>query len=82
MRYRRHDVAGIASKLTDLGSGNQRKLILMTALPGVDISILAKEFQRQTNVIHVDIDAKKSHCSTNYIDAGPEYFERTGLDEW
>ena len=59
MQYRLHDIAEIASKLTDLGSGIQRDLILITALPGVGKTTLAKEFQKQTNAIHFDIDEIK-----------------------
>ena len=50
------DIAEIASKLTDSGSGIQRDLILITALPGVGKTTLAREFSRQTKGIHFDLD--------------------------
>ena len=50
------DIAEIASKLTDSGSGIQRDLILITALPGVGKTTLAREFAKQTKGIHFDID--------------------------
>ena len=56
MEYQLDDIAEIASKLTDPGSGIQRDLILITALPGVGKTTLAKEFARQTKGIHFDLD--------------------------
>lgn len=56
MKYQLEDIANIASKLTDSGSGIQRDLILITALPGVGKTTLAKEFARQTKGIHFDLD--------------------------
>ena len=56
MEYQLDDIAEIASKLTDLGSGIQRDLILLTALPGVGKTTLAREFARQTKGIHFDLD--------------------------
>ena len=56
MEYQLDDIAKIASKLTDSGSGIQRDLILITALPGVGKTTLAKEFARQTKGIHFDLD--------------------------
>ena len=47
MEYQLDDIAKIASKLTD-GSGIQRDLILITALPGVGKTTLAREFAKQT----------------------------------
>ena len=54
MEYQLDDIAKIASKLT--GSGIQRDLILLTALPGVGKTTLAREFAKQTKGIHFDID--------------------------
>ena len=77
MQYRLHDISEIASKLTDLGSGIQRKLILITALPGVGKTTLAKEFQKQTNAIHFDIDEiKRAIVPQDIVTQGidpPEY---------
>ena len=56
MEYQLDDIAEIASKLTDPGSGIQRDLILITALPGVGKTTLAREFARQTKGIHFDLD--------------------------
>ncbi len=56
MKYKIDDIAKIAARLTDLGMGIKRDLILITALPGVGKTTLAREFARQTNGIHFDID--------------------------
>jgi predicted kinase len=56
MEYQLDDITKIASKLTDSGSGIQRDLILITALPGVGKTTLAREFARQTKGIHFDLD--------------------------
>jgi len=56
MEYQLDDIAKIASKLTDSSSGIQRDLILITALPGVGKTTLAREFARQTKGIHFDLD--------------------------
>ena len=56
MEYQLDDITKIASKLTDSGLGIQRDLILITALPGVGKTTLAKEFARQTKGIHFDLD--------------------------
>jgi predicted kinase len=56
MEYQLDDIAKIASKLTDSGLGIQRDLILITALPGVGKTTLAREFARQTKGIHFDLD--------------------------
>ena len=44
MEYQLDDIAGIARKLTDLGAGTQRDLILITALQGVRKTTLAREW--------------------------------------
>ncbi len=59
MEYQLDDIADIASKMTDSGSGIQRDLILITALPGVRKTTLAREFARQTKGIHFDLDDSK-----------------------
>jgi predicted kinase len=56
MEYQLDDIAKIASKLNDSGFGIQRDLILITALPGVGKTTLAREFARQTKGIHFDLD--------------------------
>ncbi len=56
MKYKIDDIAKIAAKFTDLGTGIKRDLILITALPGVGKTTLARKFARQTNGIHFDID--------------------------
>jgi predicted kinase len=56
MKYQLEDIAEIAEKLSDLGPGIQKNLILITALPGVGKTTLAREFARQTKGIHFDID--------------------------
>ena len=56
MKYQIDDTAEIAAKLTDLALGIKKDLILITALPGVGKTILAKEFAKQTKGIHFDLD--------------------------
>jgi len=56
MLYQLEDIAEIALKLSTLGSEIQRDLILITALPGVGKTTLAREFARQTKGFHFDID--------------------------
>jgi len=56
MEYQLDDIAEIASKLADPDTGIQRDLILLTALPGVGKTTLAREFAKQTKGIHFDID--------------------------
>ncbi len=56
MKYQLEDIAEIAAKLADLGMGIEKNLILITALPGVGKTTLAREFARQTKGIHFDID--------------------------
>lgn len=59
MKYQLDDIPEIASKLTALDLGAKRDLILITALPGVGKTTLAKEFARQTQGIHFDLDEIK-----------------------
>lgn len=56
MKYRIDDIADIVAKLIDLDLENQKDLILITALPGVGKTTLAREFARQTRGIHFDLD--------------------------
>jgi predicted kinase len=59
MKYQLEDIAEIAAKLTDLGMGIEKNLILITALPGVGKTTLARQFARQTKGIHFEIDDVK-----------------------
>ena len=59
MKYQLDDITEIAAKLGKLDSGVQKDLILITALPGVGKTTLAREFARQTRGIHFDIDNVK-----------------------
>jgi predicted kinase len=59
MRFKLDDLDEIAAKLTDLGPETKRDLILLTGLPGVGKTTLAKEFARQTKGVHFDIDHVK-----------------------
>jgi len=53
------DIAEIAEKLTEPGSGNELVLIIVVGGPGVGKSTLAREFVRQTNAIHFEVDEVK-----------------------
>ena len=59
MTYQLEDLAEIAAKLAKTGRGIQKDLILIAALPGVGKTTLAREFARQTDGIHFDIDEIK-----------------------
>jgi len=56
MKYQLDDIAKIAAKFTESGTGIPRDLILIAALPGVGKTTLAKEFARQTKGAHFDLD--------------------------
>ena len=56
MKYQLDDIAEIASEFVDQGSGMQKDLILIAALPGVGKTTLAKEMARQTKGVHFDLD--------------------------
>ena len=56
MKYQLDDIAAIAAKFAEPGIGVQRDLILIAALPGVGKTTLAKEFARQTQGNHFDLD--------------------------
>jgi 2-C-methyl-D-erythritol 4-phosphate cytidylyltransferase len=77
MKYQLEDIAEIAEKLSDLGPGIQKNLILITALPGVGKTTLAREFARQTKGIHFDIDdIKRGVVPEDMVTEGidpPEY---------
>jgi predicted kinase len=53
------DIAEIAAKFTDVDSGIQKDLILISGLPGVGKSTLAVEFVRQARATHFEIDELK-----------------------
>jgi predicted kinase len=59
MKYYLEDIAEVAVKLAGLDMGIDKHLILITALPGVGKTTLAREFARQSNGIHFDIDEIK-----------------------
>lgn len=77
MKYQLDDIDKIASMMTDSGSGMQRDLILIAALPGVGKTTLAKEFARQTEGIHFDLDdIKRTVVPEDMVTEGidpPEY---------
>jgi predicted kinase len=77
MKYQLDDIAEIASKLNDLNLGIKKDLILITALPGVGKTTLAKEFARQTKGVHFDLDdIKRVVVPENMVTEGidpPEY---------
>lgn len=53
------DIAEIAAKLIGLGPRLELVLILVAGRPGVGKTTLAREFARQTNAIHFEIDEVK-----------------------
>jgi len=58
-KYQLDDIAKIASLMTVSGTGIQRDLILITGLPGIGKTTLARELARQTKGIHFDLDDTK-----------------------
>ncbi len=77
MKYQLDDIAEIAAKLADIDLGIKKNLILIAALPGVGKTTLAKEFARQTQGIHFDLDdIKRVVVPKNMVTEGidpPEY---------
>lgn len=71
------DIAEIAAKLIDPGTGNKLALIIVVGAPGVGKTTLAREFARQTNSIHFEIDEIKRQIVPEEIAAKsidpPEY---------
>jgi len=59
MQFKLHDIGEIAAKFTDSGAGIQRDLILLAGLPGTGKTTVAREFARQTQALHFDIDEVK-----------------------
>jgi predicted kinase len=53
------DLGEIAAEFPDSGSGTRRDLILLAGLPGVGKTTVAKEFARQAEAVHFDIDEIK-----------------------
>ncbi len=75
--FRLGDLAEIATKLIDPGPGLDLVLILVAGRPGVGKTTLAREFARQTNAIHFEIDELKREIVPREIAAKsidpPEY---------
>jgi predicted kinase len=59
LAYKLDDIAEIAGQFADVGHETQRNLILIAGLPGVGKTTLAKEFVKQTNAVHFEIDEVK-----------------------
>jgi predicted kinase len=66
-KYQLDDIAKIASLMTISGSGIQRELILITGLPGIGKTTLARELARQTKGIHFDLDDTKRVVVPEYM---------------
>ena len=59
MNYKLDDLTELAKRLTKLGPGAQRNLILIAGLPGVGKTTLARELTGRTQAVHFDIDSVK-----------------------
>jgi len=59
MRFKIDDIEEIKAKLTAQNPGAERHLILLSGLPGVGKTTVAKEFALQTHGLHFDIDEIK-----------------------
>ena len=59
MKFKLDDIEKVAAKFTDSGAGVRRDLILLAGLPGTGKTTAAKEFARQTQALHFDIDEVK-----------------------
>ena len=59
MQFKIDDIEEIAAKFTEYGLAIERDLILLAGLPGVGKTTVAKEFAKQTNGVHFDIDEVK-----------------------
>ncbi|MBW1704437.1 MAG: ATP-binding protein [Deltaproteobacteria bacterium] len=59
MQFKLNDIEEIAAKFTDSETGIHRDLILLAGLPGTGKTTVAKEFARQTQALHFDIDEVK-----------------------
>jgi predicted kinase len=59
MTYQLSEIREIASKFIESDRGGEKDLILVAGLPGAGKTTLAKEFARQTEGLHFDIDEVK-----------------------
>jgi predicted kinase len=59
MKYRLEDITEVAAKFVGLEMDIEKHLILITALPGVGKTTLARELARQTRGVHFEIDDVK-----------------------
>ena len=59
MQFKIDDMEEIAAKFTTQSPGVERHLILLSGLPGVGKTTVAKELARQTRGLHFDIDEIK-----------------------
>ncbi len=71
--FQSDEIEEIATKLIDPGPGNELSLIIVVGGPGVGKSTLAREFARQTNSIHFEIDEIKRQVV-------PEKITEEGID--
>ncbi len=63
------EIEEIAAKLIDPGPGNELSLIIVVGGPGVGKTTLAREFARQTNAIHFELDEIKRQIVPEEITA-------------
>jgi tRNA uridine 5-carbamoylmethylation protein Kti12 len=59
LEYKLDDIAEIAGEFAAAGPETQRNLILIAGLPGVGKTTFAREFVKQTDAVHFEIDEIK-----------------------
>ncbi len=71
--YQLDDIFQMAEKLNNLAHGHDLSLMIIVGAPGVGKTTLAREFVKQTNSIHFEIDAIKKQIV-------PKEIAKKGID--